>query len=114
MKPPGESFQAPAAYVAAAEMTGELVRRARTTGPRFRLPPRKIALAASLADVGERLALNAAARELLAELEAEAIRRKLEDGPTVMMLRAALELNGIPVRFVPLAELGLPIPPGQN
>lgn len=104
----------PAGYVAAAKMTDELVRRARGTGPRFRFPPRKMALGASLADVGERLAVNAAARELLAELDAEWRRRGLADGPTAMMLRAALELNGIPVRFVPLAELGLSIPAGEN
>lgn len=104
----------PAGYLAAAAMTDEMVRRARSTGPRFRFPPRKLALSASLADVGHRLALNAAARELLAELEAETARRKLDDGPTAMMLRAALDLNGIPVKFVPLAELGFSIPPGGN
>ncbi len=104
----------PAGYLAAAAMTDELVRRARGTGPRFRFPPRNMALGASLADVGERLALNDAALALLAELAAESTRRKLDDGPTAMMLRAALELNGIPVRFVPLAELGFSIAPGGN
>jgi hypothetical protein len=103
----------PEGYTATCAMTDELVRRARGSGPRFRFP-RKVALIASITEIGPRLAQNAAALELLAELEAETKRRGLADVPTVMMLRATLELNGIPIRFVPLAELGLSIPPGEN
>lgn len=104
----------PAGYTATCEMTDELVRRARGAGPRFRFPPRKVALLASVADVGARLAQNQAALDLVAELIAETGRRKLGDYPTIMMLRATLELNGIPIKFVPLAELGLSVQPGEN
>lgn len=95
----------PPAYRAAAEMTDELVLRARSSRPRFRFP--RTPLIASTADVGESLAENDAARALLALLLLETRRRNLDDFPTVMMLRAALELNGIPIRFVALKELGL-------
>lgn len=109
-----DAKEPPAGYTATCAMTDELVKRARIAGPRFRFPPRKVALFASIADVGKRLAQNAAALELIAELEAETHRRKLADFPTVMMLRAALEVNGVPIRFVPLAELGLAFQPGEN
>jgi hypothetical protein len=94
-------------------MTDDVVKRARGTGPRFRFP-RKIALIASITQIGPKLAENAAALELLAELEAETKRRGLADVPTAMMLRAALELNGIPIKFVPLSALGFSVPPGKN
>lgn len=104
----------PAGYSATCEMTDELVRRFKAAGPRFVFGPRDVALIGSLADFGVRLAQNAAARDLVAELLAETRRRKLADCPTVMMLRAALELNGIPIRFGPLEDLGLSAAKGRN
>lgn len=101
-------------YRETCEMTMDVVERAKSSGPKFRFPPRDVALIASISDVGGRLAENTAAAELLAALEAETLRRKLADFPTAMMLRGALELTGIPIRFVSLEEFGLSAPPGEN
>jgi hypothetical protein len=95
-------------------MTDELVRRFKATGPKFVFGPRKVALIASIADVGAKLAQNQAAHDLVAALIAETSRRDLGDFPTVMMLRTVLELNGIPIKFVPLEKLGLSVEPGRN
>lgn len=103
-----------AGYDATCAMTDELVRRFKATGPKFVFPPRNIALIASVIDVGVKLAQNGAARDLVAELIAETRRRKICDYPTVMMLRTTLELNGIPIKFVPLDKLGFSVTPGRN
>ncbi len=88
-------------------MVYELVARWKPRAPAFRFPPRDLAFIASLADCGEQLATNAAACELVAEILAEALRRRLDDVPTAMMLRASLELQQIPISHVAFAELGI-------
>lgn len=104
----------PPGYLAACEMTDEVVRQRRASGPKFRFPRREVALVASIADVGETLAENEAARALIATLILETRRRNLDDFPTTMMLRVALEANGLPIRWVPFEELGFAVPPGRQ
>lgn len=97
-------------YETGARLTFELVGRFKIFGsgrPEFAMPPRELALIASLADVGKQLARNDAARELLSQILKECDRRKLDDYPTVMMLRTALEHYGIPITWVAFEELGL-------
>lgn len=97
-------------YDATIRMTAELVEHAKIFGSMpvsFAFPPREIGLIASVADVGEKLARNDAARALVRTLIEETKRRRLADYPTVMMLRAALDFHGIPVLELPLDELGL-------
>ncbi len=108
-------------YNQACELVYELVVRWKPRAPDFVFPPRDIAFVAGLDDVGEYLARNDAARELLAALISES-RRRLGEAPTVMMLRAALELQQIPFALVPFAELGIEVtlypirsgPPGPD
>jgi len=76
--------------------------------PRFRFPPRDIALIGDLRDIGQRLAVNDGARELLAHL----IKRSIErtgNAPTAMMLRGVLEELGHPIEVVSLSELGIDV-----
>lgn len=97
-------------YEAGANLTYEVVRDFQIFGPgrpEFAFPPRDIALIASLKDVGDKLCRNDAARELLQLLLSACDHRKIGDYPTVMMLRAVLDLRGIPFTIVPFAELGL-------
>ncbi len=93
-------------YNQACELTYELVVRWKPRAPEFVFPPRDIAFVAGLDEVGEYLARNDAARELLAAIVSES-RRRLGEAPTVMMLSAALELAEIPFARVPFAELGM-------
>lgn len=75
--------------------------------PRFRFPPRDIAVLGSMKDIGYRLALNETARELVAgwlELK-EAL--GLNDYATVMMVRTALDMTGIEWETCGLTDLGL-------
>jgi hypothetical protein len=93
-----------------AEMTLEVTRKFKGMGwdPKFTLPPAEIVFIASLAQIGPRLARNVQARRLLAELAAESKRQYLL-GPTVLMLRVALEMLDIPYEVVSLSELGLQV-----
>jgi hypothetical protein len=72
--------------------------------PRFAFPPPEIALLAGVDQVGHRLARNETAHALV---EAVKLRFTIAEMPTVMMLRAILELREIPIDFVSLSELGL-------
>jgi len=108
-------------YNAGANLTYEIVGAYKIRAPRFRFPPRDIALIASIADVGDNLAVNTAARDLVAFLIAECDRRKLGDYPTVMMLRTCLEMHRVEIDFVPFEDLGIaggaspfPLPRGRN
>jgi hypothetical protein len=74
--------------------------------PVFRFPPRDYALLADLRDVGTKLAKNESARDLLNRLIVEVV-RSTGQAPTAMMLRVILEECGIPIEWVPLAELHL-------
>ena len=93
-------------YAATCKMTDELVGRFKGTQPEFVFGPPDVAMIVSIARLGARLARNSAALDLVAALLEEADRRKL-DYPTVMMLRATLDLHGVPIKFVPLADLGM-------
>lgn len=75
--------------------------------PEFVFPPPEVAIIGSIVDVGDKLARNDAARELIARLIKEFDRRKMKDYPTVMMLKICLEKHGIPIKTVPFEELGL-------
>jgi hypothetical protein len=94
-------------YDEGANLTYELVGRFKAFAPLFAMPPKEIALLASLADVGKTLARNGAAHWLVDELLTECDRRRLSDYPTVMMLRITLEMHNIPIMVVPFAELGI-------
>lgn len=98
----------PRDYEAGAQLTVDVVGRFAEHGPEFAMPPREVALLASLTDVGKYLARNDVARSLLLALEAECLRRKLEDFPTAMMLRVALEHHGIEPQWMPFDQLGIP------
>lgn len=95
----------PKGYREGCNLTAEIVQRFKSSAPAFVFP--HVALIASIADVGARLARNDAARWLVEALIVESKRRKLADVPTVLMLRAVLELEGIPFELVPLEALGL-------
>lgn len=99
----------PPGYEATCTMTIELVERHKGNRPEFQLPPSQIAFMASLADIGIRIACNAAALDLIADLMRETGRRQLRDFPTAMMLELALEHHGIAIKRVSLGELGIGI-----
>lgn len=77
--------------------------------PRFAFPPKEIGLIADLSEIGEKLARNNAARELLALL-IKRCRERTGQVPTVIMLQVALDMSGIPTETVPLSDLKLPTP----
>ena len=95
----------PRDYREGCNLTAEIVQRFKTSAPAFVFPP--VALIAPIDVVGPRLARNDAARWLVQELVAESKRRRLGDVPTVLMLQAVLEIEGIAYERVPLEELGL-------
>jgi len=107
-------------YDRGAELTFQIVGAYKIRAPRFRFPHPEIALIASIADVGDKLCVNPAARDLVAFLMAECDRQKLGDYPTVMMLRASLEMHRIDVDYVPIEDLNIvaggmsPLPRGRN
>lgn len=74
--------------------------------PLFRFPPKDVALLADLRDIGEKLAVNQSARELVAKLILDVV-DAAGQAPTAMMLRVCLEETGHPIEWVTLAELGL-------
>jgi len=84
----------PPSYYAAAERLYQIVRdvAAAHGPPSFMMPPDGVLVPAPLDVVGKPLALNAAAREVVARAEYE---------HTLMMLPPVLELLGIPFRRAP-------------
>jgi hypothetical protein len=96
----------PEGYERGGRLVLELVERAKPKAPEFWMPPRQLALIASLGDVVDNLARNDAARALVRDILLESARRGLHE-PTVMMLRVALELAGTPAKEVPWDELGI-------
>ncbi len=73
--------------------------------------PAGVALGMSIVDVGDYIAKNTAARVLViyvCEIFLQRSRGPVVHYPTVTMLQAALDLNGIPSRLVPLSEMGFP------
>lgn len=106
----------PKDYAAGAEMMLDIVGRFRELEPLFALPPKNVALIASVLEVGRYIARNQAARTMLLAVASETHRRSLPE-PTVMMLRVALEHHGIEPLYVPLASLGIPgelVPMGRG
>jgi hypothetical protein len=103
-------------YEVGADLTFQVVGAYKVREPLFRFP-QDVALIASIADIGDKLCVNTAARDLVAFLLAECQRRGLSDFPTAMMLRASLELHQMEVQWVPFGELGIggsPFPTGRN
>jgi hypothetical protein len=95
-------------YERGAEITFAIVRDWKGGPPRFAFPPKGVALIADLRDIGQRLARNDAARELVTLL----IKRSVErtgHAPTAMMLLVVLEKLGRPIERVSLSELGLKV-----
>jgi hypothetical protein len=74
--------------------------------PLFAFPPKDFAVLADLRDVGEKLARNESARQLLNSLIVQVV-GGCGEAPTAMMLRVCLEKAGHPIKWVPLAELQL-------
>jgi hypothetical protein len=75
--------------------------------PRFRLPPKDIALMASLDVIGHKLALDPIAHKIVDW----ACTIDFGGGPpTFLMLRAVLDMLGIETEQVSLSELGINIP----
>ncbi len=101
MKPP------PAAYVAQIERMARDLHKARTEGQEllFVMPPNEIMVIGELAHIGERFVRSEDARKLVRKF----IKDAPEDsqGPTVFMLRCALDHAGIPCEIVSLGQLGL-------
>lgn len=101
-----------ATYQQAAELTHILVGRftaARGAGPlpQFAMTDPEVGIVAGIEHVGKYLARNEAAHDLLTFIMAEFDRADIRY-PTLMMLRASLEMHGIPITFAPLQKLGLP------
>lgn len=95
-------------YERGAQIVLNLVRDWSGEPPRFRFPPREIALLADLRDVGQRLALNDGASELV-ELLVKRCLERTGQAPTALMLRVVLEQLHIPIETVPLSSLGLSV-----
>ena len=76
--------------------------------PRFAFPPKEYALLADLRDIGQRLARNDSARQLVALLIKRCVERT-GNAPTAMMLRVVLEELQHPIETVSLSELGLAV-----
>jgi hypothetical protein len=96
-------------YEKGAELCAKLVGEAKTTAPAFRFPP--YPLLSDLGEVGQKLATNDAARELVALL-CKRSRERFGPSrlPTVLMLQVSLDRHGIPYATVSLSELGLEVP----
>jgi hypothetical protein len=104
-------------YQRGADLAWQCVRRFRllhSTLPLFAFPPADVALIASMADVGEKLARNEAAKVLLVDMLHEFDRKKMGDYPTVMMLKIILQDQKVPILTVPFEELGLNVEPGRT
>lgn len=104
-------MKAPATYEVGAQLTHDIVKAWKEAGetPKFRFPPKGIALMAPLDIIGGQLCLDEHTEDLLVGLCAE-VNRAAGEYPTTMMLQVALEMNGIPVTYVSIAELGLGVP----
>lgn len=95
-------------YERAAELTYRLVRGWKGETLRFAFPPKEIGLIADLRDIGQRLARNDSARQMVALLVNRCLERHGE-APTAMMLRVALECAGLPIETASLSELGIEV-----
>jgi hypothetical protein len=93
----------------AADLMGQFIMFELADVPMFAMPPKEIALIASIDEIGEYLVRNDSARELVGMLVREFKGRKQVDCPTVMILRACLDMYGIPINYVSsFEELGIP------
>ncbi len=78
--------------------------------PRFRMPPIDDHVVVPLTKIVDRIALDDAARDLVAEV----CRPPVAKEPTLFMLDVALGVCGVPVERVSLAELGIEMPQRMN
>ena len=96
----------PPEYVAEVErMARVLVAASMVMTLRFAMPPRETMLVARLEVLWPRLARDDATRRLL-----PALMNACPRGPTVFMLRVALDLAGIRWDELSLSELGIDLP----
>jgi hypothetical protein len=102
--PSGYERGAQLTFLLVREWLGKVVER-----PRFAFPPKDIALIADLRDIGEKLARNDSARELVAHL-IECVVNVTGNAPTAMMLRVVLEQLDCAVEYVAPSDLGLAVP----
>jgi hypothetical protein len=98
----------PEYYRACSELVDAVVAWGKRTGlmPRFRMPPEDVTVIVTLSGIVDRVALNDAARDLVAELN----RRPVPEA-TLAMLEVALKVCGVPVERVALDELGIQLSP---
>lgn len=104
---PDRAIKPPAAYVAQIERMAKDLREARAGGQEllFVMPPEELMVIGELAQLGERFVRSEDARRLVQKFIQDAPEES--QGPTVFMLRCALDHAGIPCEVVGLAELGL-------
>lgn len=95
-------------YERGAQITYDVVASWRGAPPLFAFPPKEYALLADLRDIGQRLARNDGARDLLQLLIKRCVERTGQ-APTAMMLQVVLETLGHPIERVSLSELGLAV-----
>jgi hypothetical protein len=96
------------AYLQAASLTVDVVdgfKDINPTGvaPEFALPSQP--MGAGVDQVAKYIVKNEAAALLVASIMGMAIRERLPDTPTLLMLQAGLDIAGIPYRSVPVEEL---------
>jgi hypothetical protein len=95
-------------YNRSAQLTYEIVRDWDGERPLFAFPPREYALLADLRDIGDKLARNEGARQLV-RLLITRCHAATGQAPTAMMLRVVLEELRFPIAWVSLSELGLAV-----
>lgn len=104
---PNRAIKPPAAYVAQIERMARDLRKAHAEGQEllFVMPPEEFMVIGELAQLGERFVRSEDARRLVQKFIKDA--PKDSQGPTVFMLRCALDHAGIPCEIVGLGQLGL-------
>lgn len=97
----------PPAYVAQIERMSRDLRQARAQGQKllFVMPPKEFMVVGELALIGERFVRSEDALRLVQKFIRDAPQES--QGPTVFMLRCALDHAGIPCEVVSLGQLGL-------
>lgn len=93
-------------YANAVRLVAKLIEQWLATheAPKFRFPG--VPMIADLRDIGKQLALNDSARELVAHLNKRLIERT-GHAPTLMQLKATLEVFGVATETCSMGALGL-------
>ncbi len=109
----GERGEMPPEYLQTATMTEAVLATWLETSPnrprpQFRLPGgRGLPVAVSIRDIGHRLAINEEAHELVEIWCAMKEEFKLNDHPTLEMVRAALDRRAVPYVTCGFSDIGL-------